>query len=276
MKNLLFFIIFIITANTFAATYKAKFVLSQGKIENIEDLKYLENHFSKTIEARANEMYDFFKKDEKRLQPIFPEFKIKDLLKKMKSTDFEIVDEVLLDKDGVSRACLNFPKKSKIKCRVEDLHETEKIPEIFFALMLHEYLGLMGIEETSIYSDRPDAGYSISSRIASSLTVLKGHDLVLKSANLSELESTMYDQTLTIDFIYDNLTEQDFLKFSEHIKSEITNSSIERSKKTVNSECRNIGKKVTFMDSKITSIDFIPNNKDVLVRSTVKLRYICD
>ena len=276
MKNLLFIFIFIISANTYASTYQAKFAIGHGKIENFEDLKYLEDHFTKLIETRANEMYDYFKKDEKSLQAIFPEFKIKDLLIKIKNTHFEIVDEVLLDKDGVSRACLNFPKISKIKCRVEDLHETEKTPEIFFALMLHEYLGLMGIEETSIHSTRPNAGYSISSRIASRLTVLKGLDLVFKEPKTSELENSMYDKILRLKFSYDDMNEQDFLKFSEPIKSEITGSSMSRAKNVVDSQCRELGKKVTFMDAQIISIAYIPSNRDVLVTSTLVIRYICD
>ncbi len=276
MKGFLFLMISILSINTFADTYTAKLSLKSGKVKNTVDLKSLENKYAKMIQARSSEMYDYFKDNEKNLQSVFPEFKIKDLLQMMKNTHFEIVDEVLIDKDSVARACLNFPKISKIKCRVDELIEGERSPEVFFALMLHEYLGLMGIEETSLDNNKPNAGYTISSRIVSSLTNLKGYDLVLKKSALQKYGYSMYEVPFETEYVYDNLAKYDYLKHRDITDSKTTEMSIERAYRLIDKQCLDLGRKVTFKNAKVTNIKYYKQYPNVLAKSTLALRFICD
>ena len=276
MKGSLFLMAFILSTNTFADSYTAKLSLNTGEKQNIKDLKILENRYAKMIENRSSEMYNYFKENQVSLQLIFPEFKIKDLLIKMKNTHFEIVDEVLIDKNNIARACLNFPKSSKIKCKVEELIEGERSPEVFFALLLHEYLGLMGIEETSLDKNRPNAGYTISSRIVSSLTNLKGYDLVLKKSVLQKYGNSTFEIPLDLEFAYDDLAKYDYLKHKDVIDSKTTETSIQRAHILINKQCLDLGRKVTFKHARVTKIEYFEKYPNVLAKSKLALKFICD
>lgn len=144
------------------------------------------------LESVALKLRSFFLKNETALKPIFPEFNIQDLAKKIKISDIRVVDETkLIDKYGKSRTCLNFPNSSLIECKSSGVEPLFNQPSTLFVLVLHEYLGLIGVEETSPANPTMIAGYSISKRIAPYVSKVNDYDLVIanKIADARDLHS---------------------------------------------------------------------------------------
>lgn len=132
------------------------------------------------LEAVALKLRLFFLKNEAILKTEFPEFDIPTLITKMSTSDIRVVDEDnLIDKNDVSRTCLNFPDASLIQCKSSGIEPLLNQPVALFVLVFHEYLGLIGAEETSPTDPSVVAGYAISKRIAPYVTKVNGYDLVI-------------------------------------------------------------------------------------------------
>lgn len=130
----------------------------------------------------------FFIKNKDQLSIMFPEFKVQDLIAKINETTLEVrSDDILIDKHNIERTCLNFPKQMVIQCSALGLDKIASQPQALFVLVLHEYLGLLGVEETSPKDAQVISGYSISRRIAPYITKIGQYDILLKSPNLLEL-----------------------------------------------------------------------------------------
>lgn len=140
------------------------------------------------IEDVAIKIKHFFIKNETKLSIIFPEFKVIDLVRKINETELEIVNnEFLIDKHDIKRTCLNFPNQAKINCSASLIEKISSNPQALFVLVLHEYLGLIGVEETSPKNAQMIDGYSISKRIAPYISKLSQYDLVFKSIDLLDI-----------------------------------------------------------------------------------------
>ena len=123
----------------------------------------------------------FFIKHNQTLSKVFPEFSIDDFLKKIEKTEFKIVtDEVLLDRHGEKRTCLNFASENKVECSLIKIKEIISSPTAIFVLTFHELLGIIGVEETAPTNPHFIEGYKISKRISPYVTEVSNYDLVLK------------------------------------------------------------------------------------------------
>ena len=132
------------------------------------------------LETVSLKIKNFFLKNEVVLQEEFPEFSVQALIKKIKSSDIRVVDtNELLDKDGVSRTCLNYPESSIIECKSPGIEALLEQPSALFVLVFHEYLGLIGVEETSSNNANINDGYSLSKRIAPYVSKVNDYDLVI-------------------------------------------------------------------------------------------------
>lgn len=175
MKQLLILGLILLSAQSFARSDKgnggsaseAQMIAQQAQIESV-----------------AFKIRSFFLKNEATLKSQFPEFEIQTLVKKIKTSDIRIVDEEFLyDKNGVSRTCLNFPDSSLIECKYSGIQALLNGPAPLFVLVLHEYLGLIGAEETAPTDPNIVDGYSISKRIAPYVTKVNDYDLVMTSSS---------------------------------------------------------------------------------------------
>lgn len=134
------------------------------------------------LESVALKIRTFFLSNSDKLKSVFPEFDIQVLVKKIKTSDIRVVDEdVLIDKNGISRTCLNFPDSSLIECKYTEMKELFDQPAALFVLVFHEYLGLIGAEETSPDNPLVIDGYTISKRIAVYLSKVNNYDLVIEN-----------------------------------------------------------------------------------------------
>lgn len=131
------------------------------------------------LELLSLELRMFFIEHEFVLASDFPELDIGALASKIKKSEIRVVDAKLIDKHGKSRTCLNFPKKSLIQCRSSELVPIMDDPAALYVLLFHEYLGLIGAEETSPSNPRMIDGYSISKRLAVYVTNDGTYDLRL-------------------------------------------------------------------------------------------------
>jgi hypothetical protein len=142
------------------------------------------------LELIGSKIRMFFLQNES-MQDVFPEFEIKTLTKKIKITEIEIVnDDELIDKHGKSRTCLNFPDQSLIRCKYSGIETLMNEPTALFVLMFHEYLGLIGAEETSPANPATIDGYSISKRLApyinSQASIVNSFDLDINYPSVAE------------------------------------------------------------------------------------------
>lgn len=145
------------------------------------------------IKKVASQIGQFFQKNQAELTSVFPEVSIPDLVEKINSAteNMKVVDTLKIsDKFGTNRTCLNFPENSLIKCTLSGLTALENKPEALFVLIFHEYLGLLGIEETSPKNPEFIEGYSISRRLAAYVTVM--NSLFNMSINANNFETVHY------------------------------------------------------------------------------------
>lgn len=134
------------------------------------------------LQSTALKIKKFFITNGPTLQKEFPEFSVRDLIEKIEKSEIRIVDtEELVDKHGKSRTCLNFPDLNVIECKYSDIKNLESNPQTLFVLTMHEYLGLLGVEETMPSQINFIDGYSISKRLAGYVTKVNDYDLVLDS-----------------------------------------------------------------------------------------------
>lgn len=164
------------------------------------------------LESVALKIKTFFKKNEESLRPAFPEFDIQLLVKRIETSDIRVVDvEELIDKNGKSRSCLNFPNSSLIECKSKDIEKLLDQSTALFVLVFHEYLGLIGAEETSLNNPHFIDGYPISKRLAPYVTLLSDYDLVLNQAvNRSVLigELNCGDGTITAQVLLNTMNKK--------------------------------------------------------------------
>ena len=189
MKTSLFIISFILSVSVFSETSIP--TSDSNNSTNITQLGLTEFQYRIKLKNATSDLKTLFINDEENLKNIFPEFKIKDLVKKMKQIEIVIVNEDLTDKDDVNRTCLNFPNLSKIKCSLKELQKISDYEQSIFILILHEYLGLLGVEETSILNPQYTLGYSISNRITPYITEPSAYDLMIDKTILNQYENSI-------------------------------------------------------------------------------------
>ena len=133
------------------------------------------------FENVALKIKQFFVQNEDELAPQFKEVNIPNLISKIDSSRILVNDEALTDRHGKKRTCLNFAKENLIHCNATALKALNESPEALFVLAFHEYLGLLGVEETSPNDPTVVDGYSISKKIAPYVTLVNDYDLRLKN-----------------------------------------------------------------------------------------------
>ncbi len=160
------------------------------------------------IENVAQKIRSFFLKNESTLKPVFKEIAIQKLLKKIKESDIRVVDEdKLIDRHGISRTCLNFVGSSLIECKSSGIAKLFDQPAAFFVLVLHEYLGLIGVEETAPNNPTYIDGYKISKKIAPYVSKVSNYDLSILEVINTENSTTPSGLT---DF--SNISSSNYLK----------------------------------------------------------------
>lgn len=138
------------------------------------------------VESISLKIKHFFQQNKKKLASEFPEVLIPKLVQIIEEADLRVVEtKQLIDKHGKSRTCLNFPESSLIECKSAGIAALSAQPAAMFVLIFHEYLGLLGVEETSPTNPSMIDGYSISKRIAPYVTKVNDYDLVMTSSKNS-------------------------------------------------------------------------------------------
>ncbi len=148
MKQLLFIGSLLLSLNAFSRS--PTFESDEKSVDLVPKVEFLEYPYSIYIDETIDGLKIFFTNNKESIQNLYPEFKIEDLLEKIKQSKVLIVNEVLIDKNGMIRTCLNYPDLSVIKCSIKDLEPFFYYRESLFVILLHEFLGLTGVEENSI------------------------------------------------------------------------------------------------------------------------------
>lgn len=120
-----------------------------------------------------------------------------DLIKKLR---LEVVEQTLIDRNGITRTCLNFPEAAYIQCNKERLNALGNDVPTQYVLVFHELLGLLGVEESSP-NEELIRSYSISSRLKAYVQKVSTYNLVYK--NLYLTPSTQYREARNL--IYTNM-----------------------------------------------------------------------
>lgn len=168
------------------------------------------------LESTALKIKNFFSIHGATLQKDFPEFKTSTLVRKINESEIRVVDiKTLKDKYGKSRTCLNFPQSNLIECKYSDITTLAQNSQALFVLVFHEYLGLIGVEETSPKDLNAINGYSISKRIAGYVSKVNDYDLNLVSSSCEKKSIEM------INYIAPNLddTSSNTLTSAERLMS---------------------------------------------------------
>jgi len=127
---------------------------------NVERLEFLK---------KVANIQDFFKKYPEELKKEFSEIKdFENFTETLDEDRFElsIVDERLVDKYGIARTCVNYPEKRYIICDYQSLQKLHEDWSAYYVQVLHEFLGLQGIEKTTPTESLDIKGYKTSSKIA--------------------------------------------------------------------------------------------------------------
>jgi hypothetical protein len=144
------------------------------------------------VEVVTMKLKRFFSKNVDVLKGVFPEVEIPLLLEKFETAQLKVVTaEVLIDKNGVSRSCLNYQETNLIECKNSEIARLVDRPLALFVLVFHEYLGLMGVEETSPTDAAAVDGYKISRRLSGYLTKVVEYDLQI--SGIQELEKQLQE-----------------------------------------------------------------------------------
>lgn len=123
------------------------------------------------------------------LEDIFYEFNRKELISAIQTTLIQVQDISLVDKNGVSRTCINKIHPKTIVCNL-DFKKLDKFPESKFVLLLHEYLGIIGIEETSPKNPSVYEGYKISGKLSAFVSKVANYDLSLQPKETNDIYLT--------------------------------------------------------------------------------------
>lgn len=99
------------------------------------------------IESIMGKIENFAVNNPEEMEKTFPEVNVEELLNKIDTVQVFVMDQKLIDKDGVSRTCLNFPVENQIVCNLDFLELKEGAAK--FVLVFHELLGLTGDEVNS-------------------------------------------------------------------------------------------------------------------------------
>ena len=158
-----------------AATLSPK-LFAQDRIGNGGDGGEVELLTQKIqLEATAGKIFQFFSENSE-LEEVFPEFSREDILALQGKVKFEVSNDVLTDREGAVRTCLNYSAAKRIQCNYTRLAGLS--PTVYFVLNLHELLGILGVEIASIENDYLIESYPISSRLARYVSRVQNHDLV--------------------------------------------------------------------------------------------------
>lgn len=228
------------------------------------------------LESVALKLRTFFLKNEATLKPMFPEFDIQVLVKKIKISDIRVVDESkLIDKHGRSRTCLNFSDSSLIECKSLEIEQLFDQPSALFVLVLHEYLGLIGAEETSPEKPTMIAGYSISKRIAPFVSKVNDYDLIIPKKVVvakDQAENRVKVINASVDTGTTGLRSLSLFYPSEK-------SLIKEAKSQVEKECLVEGKTISFQSAKVFDVSHKRSCGEhgcFVTEGTVVVQYTCN
>lgn len=127
------------------------------------------------IKSVALKIQIFFTKNP-GLESEFYEFDRNKLISTIGTASIKVVDDKLVDKFGETRTCLNFPLKLEIICNL-DFQKLDSFPRAKFVLILHEVLGLLGVEENIPSRPQLYLSYEISSKLAKYVSKIANYDL---------------------------------------------------------------------------------------------------
>ncbi len=102
----------------------------------------------------------------------FPEINISYLKRVVNVVDFRITRELIVDRFGVDRTCINDISKMLIECNLNRWGMIND-PRVYYVLIFHELLGLMSIE---LGNELDVSRYPISSRLIPLIEDVKNQD----------------------------------------------------------------------------------------------------
>ncbi|MCB9092378.1 MAG: hypothetical protein H6620_07455 [Halobacteriovoraceae bacterium] len=111
------------------------------------------------IELMAKKIVSFVDSDLGK--EVFPEINIDYMKRVMRVVDVSVTDDIIIDQYGFTRTCTNDSKTMNIECNLNRWGLVTQ-PEVYYALVLHELLGLMNVE---LGNKQDVSKYPISSRI---------------------------------------------------------------------------------------------------------------
>ena len=143
MKKVLIFATLLLNMNVFSKTTSQDSDKGNGG-STMETLTFLHQ---RNFENAGLIIKNFFIKNKKELQPLFPEFKIKDLVDVININEIRIVDENLFNEYGKRTGCLSDPSKAQIICQLAYLDKKSTYAEETIAHVMHAYLKALGLEK---------------------------------------------------------------------------------------------------------------------------------
>ena len=156
------------------------------------------------VERISDEIFFFFEENQEP-RMTFPEINITEFLEIKNQLTIEAAAETLIDKNGVRRTCLNFPTEIKIQCNL-DFENLNDLPTAKYILVLHELLGLLGIEESNPNNPRLIQSYSISSRLNRYLSTVSTVKLGLNRSPCDLIEDFQDAEKCLEDYLRINNT----------------------------------------------------------------------
>jgi hypothetical protein len=124
----------------------------------------------------------------------FPEINISYLKRVVNVVDFRVTREVIIDRFGIDRTCINDISKMLVECNISRWGMI-KDPRVYYVLIFHELLGLMSIE---LGSELDVSRYPISSRLIPLIDEVRNQDSSddLLSEEYFGLENPAFGMTL--------------------------------------------------------------------------------
>ena len=280
MKMLLLTSLLFLSLNSFAKVGKM-FDLNGIVVTDFE-LSFTDDQLGIMSNNLVKSLYLIFEKDQENLQSQFPEFKFMDLLKTMKDVKVEIVQETLIDKDGITRTCLNYPASLRIKCTSKELDKIKFHQQAYYLLILHEYLGIIGVEETSIDNLDYREGYSISSRFLIYFSAMRINELSFEKTSplnksnsiIKGLESSFQQDIISIINFRHHYGLPKLIPYAS--KRTLLKAALEVIKK----KCDFNKRSISFIDGKVIDVKYergdLKGVPKLVTSGDVAVRYICD
>lgn len=135
------------------------------------------------VQSNLNEIsgkiFNFFLTQEEAREA-FPEINFDEFLALQNEITIIAVNQVLIDKNGMERTCLNFEESKLIQCNLQFADLNSNVPAQF-VLLFHEILGVLGIEESSPQNLNLIESYPISSRLNHFISIQREYVLRINS-----------------------------------------------------------------------------------------------